>query len=381
MGKLKKFIVKLDGNKDTYFAGETISGHVKLKLASPIQMVRLIVFAKGKARCTSGDTCKDQVYNNEITLFGSPTSRGNSNVEHPAGKYKYAFSYQLPEQLPSSVIEKNGDIKYNITAQIVLKGLKILTPKEMTVTKPIFIKEVIDANAVDSTVPLQQGLWKMGGFFAKKSGRKEALLLTLHRKVYSPGENIQITIKYRDVVARKMGNIKTRMIKYILFNPKVNGRRHSTKTLITVVNDEKRLTGRVYQKIILIPVPEKMPATNLLTKALKLNYSIHLKIDGYPEAKFPITIGTIPLKTPSAPEEDRQEGIGVFNESNLPEYASQTSLEPTAPPYSEFDEENMEWNQNFNYPGEYVPENEFDLPPSYDEAVEEMGEDYFIVTD
>lgn len=53
-----------------------------------------------------------------------------------------------------------------------------------------------------------------------------------------------------------------------------------------------------------------MPATNLLTKALKLNYSIHLKIDGYPEAKFPITIGTIPLKTPSAPEEDRQEGIG-----------------------------------------------------------------------
>lgn len=61
----------------------------------------------------------------------------------------------------------------------MLKGLKILTPKEMTVTKPIFIKEVIDANAVDSTVPLQQGLWKMGGFFAKKSGRKEGMYVSL----------------------------------------------------------------------------------------------------------------------------------------------------------------------------------------------------------
>ena len=38
---------------------------------------------------------------------------------------------------------------------------------------------------------------------------------------------------------------------------------------------------------------------------------------------------------------------------------------PTAPPYNE-----NEWGESsFMYPPEYVPENEFDLPPSYDEAV------------
>lgn len=72
MGKLKKFIVKLDGNKDTYFAGETISGHVKLKLASPIQMVRLIVFAKGMLIYTSAPALTSKI---RLVLAGPPFTR------------------------------------------------------------------------------------------------------------------------------------------------------------------------------------------------------------------------------------------------------------------------------------------------------------------
>ena len=62
--------------------------------------------------------------------------------------------------------------------------------------------------------------------------------MSVQRGVYSCGEDIKINIQYKDVMARKMGMIKSRLNKYVYFNLKENKGRHSTKKLIKEVSGE-----------------------------------------------------------------------------------------------------------------------------------------------
>lgn len=57
---------------------------------------------------------------------------------------------------------------------------------------------------------------------------------------------------------------------------------------------EAKKKEKIVHQTVTIKVPEKTAATNILTNAVVLNYIIHVKVEGYPEMKLPIIIGTIP---------------------------------------------------------------------------------------
>jgi len=363
MGKIKEFSIHLNEGKQIYFAGEEIKGNVSLNLAAPMQMFRIIVLVEGKARCTVGDPLSEKVLNKNETLFGVPIgSSDSSNTEHPPGISVYPFTFLLPEELPSSVEENHGIIKYKITARIIFKGLKGLISKDWKIIMPIIINEVIDGNTTENQNPVKDVMRRTPGFFTKqKNIQQEDLLVTLEHSMYCPGEEAKVTIKYKDVNARKMGNIKSKLNKYVLFNPKQNKRRHASRKIIKEIVDIKKKTERIYQRILTIPIPEGTPPTNVQTKSIKLNYTIHIKIDGYPELKLPLTIGTKPLMYT---QENAQQAEQP-NASYIQHCESTAEMNYAPPPYFQ---SSSEWTPDFIYTPDYVPENEFDFPPSYEDA-------------
>ena len=72
----------------------------------------------GKAVCKVGNSCTELVYKNDATLYGSLAGSASVNRQHPAGKQKYRFNFNLPTELPSSASEGGGMIKYSLTGLI-----------------------------------------------------------------------------------------------------------------------------------------------------------------------------------------------------------------------------------------------------------------------
>ena len=74
---------------------------------------------------------------------------------------------------------------------------------------------------------------------------------------------------------------------------------------------EAKKKEKIVHQTVTIKVPEKTAATNILTNAVVLNYIIHVKVEGYPEMKLPIIIGTIPY------DENKAMGAIVGNEEGI----------------------------------------------------------------
>lgn len=378
MGRSKEFSIHLDDNKETYFAGEQLSGNVIIHLNEPTSMVRFVLLVHGKAVCKTGTSCNELVYKNDITLFGSMHGSAATNRQHPAGKKSYRFNFLLPPELPSSINEGGGYIKYRLIAKVMFKG--ILT-SDWQVKKPFEVKQILDANIPNYELQHVHTSKRIPTMFqSQKKVEKEDLLFSLERGVYSPGEEVRLHLQYKYVEARKMGLVKCRLNKYGQFNKKVN--KTVYKKTVKEQNDTKRSDEKIYQRIITISIPMGLVPTNTLTNAVIVNYVLHVKVEGYKEVKLPIIMGTIPF-------DSMRTGNSLINQSdmNIQQPSSTTTPSAPPPPPDEFEAiasssttpinlypvigNSGEIQCDFFHPPPYVPEDEFDLPPSYDDVVQE----------
>jgi len=407
MGKIKEFKITVSDEKSFYYAGDEINGTVDLELNQPLEMLRLFLAIQGRGKCSTGSKCNEEYLRIEVILFGTAPNTHGRNVTHPSGKHAYPFKFTLPESLPSSAIEQNGTIKYKLLGQITYKGIAGFVSKYWKVSSLVDVKERIDANLPeDRMTPIMQ-LQKSGGLFSNaKKLEKHALLISTERGVYCPTEEIKITIQYKDGQARKMGTVKAKLNKYILYNPKENKSCHSTKRIVKEVNDSKKYNDKIHQRVISIEVPDKSNPTNVLKNAVVINYIIHVKVEGYPEMKLPVIIGTIPFDESRALQgivDNEAEPIEMQPSENpnfvelpttvLPSYTpynnntnnhlSQPQLPPqpnqppqaNIPPYTNnapvmnYPYMNNAPPASSLYPDLYIPEDEFDLPPSYEDTI------------
>jgi len=374
MGR-KELKIHLDNEKECYFAGEQLTGHVTLELNEPTSVLRIILYVKGKGICKVGNSCKEVFYKNDVTLYGTMPGQHAVTQQHPVGKRNYRFNFLLPTELPSSTVEGGGLIKYTLTAKVVFKAL---LSSDWQMKKSFQVKQILDANIPNYDLEHVHTVKRVASIFtSQKKLEKEDLLMSLQRGVYCPGESIKLNLQYKYVEARKMGLVKCRLNKYKRLNKKEN--KNIYKKTVKEKNDSKRCDDKIYQRNISIEVPEKLTPTNTLTNALCIEYVLHVKVEGYKEWKLPIVIGTIPF------DENRQQQI---NTQGQPQVITEPSTSrPSAPPsapsapvevpsgnsliYPTIHDMGGEIQCEFFHPPPYVPENEFDLPPSYDEVLQE----------
>ncbi|XP_047138313.1 arrestin domain-containing protein A isoform X1 [Hydra vulgaris] len=353
MGKIKDLKIQLDQNTP-YFAGDLIVGQVTFNLIKCLSITRILLSFEGIGKCKNGAHCKENIHSCKITLF-------NSEQSHQIGFYKYPFNIQLPEKLPTSVKMDNASISYKILAKIKCKG-----SSNKSLKSRILITEVIDANICNT--PSVTILRKTPSLFSNKQKlSSKELLVCLKRSVYCAEEQIVLNIQYKDRSPRYMGNIKAVLNRYVLFNPKENKYRFSVKKKIKEVSDS--IPDKTTERSLLIPVPKSVMPSNCLANAVQVKYVLHVKIVGYPEHKIPVVIGT-KAKTISTSYEE------IFRSIDINEYPPGygNTVMPTAPSYiddsfDQFEQCDRPLSTMFLYPPEYVPQNEFNIPPSYNETV------------
>ncbi|XP_058809351.1 arrestin domain-containing protein 3-like isoform X4 [Phymastichus coffea] len=125
MDNISEFDIKLE--KEVYYAGETIRGHVILHTSENFKLRSMRLAVRGQAHAewkvlVSGErrNVKDDQYfvDERTVVWGQESSEGPIPIL-PRGKHQFPFAFQLPESaLPCSFESRTGYIRYYVKATV-----------------------------------------------------------------------------------------------------------------------------------------------------------------------------------------------------------------------------------------------------------------------
>ncbi|CRK98609.1 CLUMA_CG012196, isoform A [Clunio marinus] len=342
--------IRFDNNpKATFQSGQTITGTVILTLTEKKKFRALYLKIEGSAKCmwtvTKGTGNKrrsvtysgKEDYLNQVTyLFGSQS--GTTPVQIPAGTTTYSFACILPQQIPSSVEGKYGNIRYSCKA-VLDRPWK--SDKEFRLSFTVIKAEDLNLVTPSLFLPAKSEIIRRFYCCCFKS-KPFQMCVSIPFTGYVPGQKIEVTIHMNNQSNIDIEGTKVsleRGIQYISQAPRKKIRFESL-TVCEIFGTGMRACGLGEFKILL-PLPPLAPTNMDYCSVLTTSYQLKVlaKASGAhknPHLNIPITIGTIPLRSSvQAPHYD-----AVMNNS-----IASSSSHPSAP-------------RNFNLP-----------PPSYEEAM------------
>ncbi|XP_077977017.1 arrestin domain-containing protein 3-like [Glandiceps talaboti] len=327
MGKLKKFFIVFENNRDVYNAGDVVLGQVKIELEDPLlcRGVRLHFVGKSHVEWDEG-VDEDKKYRAESLYFEDKSTlwgkeRTNSEGEDPeltAGEHAFPFKVQLPsEGLPCSFEgSPYGYIRYYIKAYIDIPW------KFDPATKRAFTVSGIprDLNDLpDIHNPVHGHDDKTVCCLCCATG-PISLDACTDKKGYIPGESIGVTLSIENVTEREI-KTKSALMQEVSFTGYTigEGNAKTMTKLITVTEvrhgcpEAEDATMNWSKQLLLIP---PIPATGLEgcpfidikyyveVEAVVVGTVFHLSM------KLPIIIGNIPVRSP-APSTEEEPSINM----------------------------------------------------------------------
>ncbi|KAI8491395.1 hypothetical protein Bbelb_310280 [Branchiostoma belcheri] len=225
MGKLQQFSITFDENKDVFWAGECVKGHVVVQAAEDMKMKGLWLLFYGHShveweRGSGDDTitykATETYFHHEVTLFGKARGQTGDSVVLPAGRHVFPFQYQLlAEGLPSSFEGKHGYVRY------IIKGTMYRPWKFDHTTKTAFTildksNEVLQ-EGLNRTHPhdLARALTTPGCLC--RSGPVE-LQVQPDRSVYCPGEVMVIRGNLNNDSGDDVTSVEARLVQIATFH-------------------------------------------------------------------------------------------------------------------------------------------------------------------
>ncbi|RUS76455.1 hypothetical protein EGW08_015796 [Elysia chlorotica] len=300
MGKITGCSIILRNTKTgVYRPGDTIEGQVLLDVEDVVRINGVKIFLTGKALTQWHEPLKNPSQQSGLETYFNVFKWlvTESAGILPAGRNTYAFSFQLPSQgLPSSFEGQYGSVRYWLKLQVDKKfpGFDFIQYKYFTVLANV------DAN--DPT--LGKSLWyKNTKTMSKALGFGNAGKVTLRactaRKVYCPGDKIEISLEANNESTKDCGRVKAQLYQDVEFQ--AGTEKNYTSRPIRALVGHSLGAGKAIrwnkQKLTVEPMP---PSTAERTcHIIKVTYHVLVEVEvsmGFNLClKLLIIVGTIPL--------------------------------------------------------------------------------------
>ncbi|XP_063701127.1 arrestin domain-containing protein 17 [Culicoides brevitarsis] len=348
---LKDCQIVLDNQWNTYYAGQTVNGHVEFTFDKPKKVRGIIVKFTGEAHTewSEEETKKDQegkehtettalsgheeYFTIQYYLLGSKNAK---ETEIEAGTHTYPFTCALPPTLPSSFEGKWGHVRYTIKVTLD-RPWKFDQDTKMafTVITPVDLNKTPKCQE-----PAKLDLEKTFCCFCCKSG---PLNVIVHLPVtgFVSGQVMPITAEVDNASNVTVDALKLCLRKNINFmvqQPRSARKREVEKIDELTMGPIEKGGSRTWEQKIEVPA---LPPSNLVNCGIiDLDYELfveaqvsglHKNLSGV----IPITLGTVPLSSwkPPVPYTDKPAVIDMPDQdpSMLPTLPA-SPLTPENPP-------------------------------------------------
>jgi hypothetical protein len=334
MGKSQKFVVDLDVDKDTvgvYTAGQTISGCIQVQLSEPIEIRRIYIEIKGKAKVkwteTYGKTvvvyhAKEVFFKNVQIVIGSDKKK----LTLPAGLHQYPFSYTLPADSASSFHADHGKVFYKAKATID----KPWAFDEIT-RRDIPVAGIVDLNEpslFEFVSPITVDMSKDASGLL--SSGTVSTRISLSRRCVVPGDTVFLSAEIHNGSNHKIKKVWASLKQYNVYHAQKVKRQ--SKRLTTVTREELIAPGEVGNWVNVPIVVPQLPPTNLGGRCtiLIVNYALKFYTDSGLKLSFPVVVGTVPVRClqadgfqqPYLPETQPHAAPPSYEEANQSSYSA-----------------------------------------------------------
>ena len=390
----KNMKIHLEG-PGIFYGGQVVQGLVHVsnsECISNVKNVQIKLIGFGEVHWTerksntrkSSDGERDEQYYETVHYRNHEDYISNKSILHQgplaAGNHKFAFSFVLPPNLPSSFEGQYGHVRYFVEAKLDRSGFFTFNKR----TKQfVTINSICDLNNIPGVNnPQTNSNTKTFGFLFWKSAPLSATL-RIPRYGYTPGETIPISADVENLSDKRMNSTKVRFYQDVTFRA-TNGTKNTTKLLQEARQGPIGAHSVDYWDKHPLPIPAVPPTGLGGGGIIDVRYRLEFIVDpsgigSKLTVSMPIMIGNIPLRSafqPNVPAQPNQLDPGIIewpenqqqtdNQEKLPE-----STEPP-PPYQPYISNVLDVVQPSQSPSVHPlpPSGYADLPPpSYEDAI------------
>ena len=207
MAPPKLFVIVIDGGDSVFYAGDTISGRVKIQTVEKKKLRGIYLTLVGRANvcwaATLGNvtvtyTSSQEYFNYEVTLWGGAEDK---QFLEP-GVYQFPFSVKLPkEPLPSTYESCVGRVSYWLEAHMD-------RPSVCLRKRNVTISERVDLNLSEEDLVASRHAEKQKtlGYWCYATGPLTVTVST-NRAGYCPGESILVTARVENSTNKTMKGV------------------------------------------------------------------------------------------------------------------------------------------------------------------------------
>ncbi|KAM3610769.1 uncharacterized protein V6R79_008690 [Siganus canaliculatus] len=326
MGKLEKFEITFDQNKEVYSPGEFISGSVKIKLSQSLQCKAIKVNCNGFCGITTkvNDTAwveEEQYFNSTVSVADKGTLK--------EGEHTFPFKFLISATAPTSFEGNYGQIVYRVRAFIDTPRFS----KDYNIEKAFYLLRPLNLNELPhiwgkcSSAVTQQFTYML-----MKTGTV-VLKAQTDMKGYTPGQIIQVMANVHNQSGKTTGSISARLVQRVTYETKkpVHDVRNIADVEGGVVKAGKEVEWK--EQIIIPPLPQSS-----LTgcELIKIEYFVKVSLKS-PEVTLmlPIHIGNVSLDNKLKPSKGVAPPSSVAVKEDDPgsmtTLSASTSAAPTTP--------------------------------------------------
>ncbi|XP_048507013.1 arrestin domain-containing protein 17-like [Athalia rosae] len=340
-----------------YYAGQTITGKLIVKLKKPKKLKGLYLkyFGKGTVQWTEGwGTSMVTFSNEEIYLMENQLIFGNETGESELseGRHVFNFNCQLPNDLPCSFEEVFGKIRYSVRATIDRPWKSEYVVKERLTVMSIFDLNTCALAGNPFTSENSKTFW----------GHPNSLSMTAKIPVrgFVPGQTIRIKVTLRNRTDVQVKSLSTSLKQNLVFH---SPRKSNPSKLSLFKTDHPIDNGYGDREFVVnVRIPALPPSYLQFCNIIDLRYqlNVYANVSGvHRNLKVPmeIIIGNVPLMTYETPCSGGRIIQALINPGDSSCSGISYSTEP--PPYS------VVFPGAVDYP-------DFE-PPSYEQSVSRLA--------
>ncbi|XP_037948386.1 arrestin domain-containing protein 17 [Teleopsis dalmanni] len=341
--------IQLDNPWNTYYAGQTVNGQVKITFDAPKKVRGIIIRFLGEANTEWSETRSvtnsegktedeteylkghEEYFQIQYYLLGGKNS---AEIELPAGTHTYPFTCALPPTLPSSFEGEFGHVRYTIKVtldrpwkfdQDMKMAFTVIAPVDLNLNPRV--KE-----------PFKLDLEKTFCCFCCRSGPLQ-VITSVPVTGYVSGQIVPITCECDNASNVTINSVKFVLRKRVTFHT-TQPRREKKESKITIselsIGPVSNGESRTFNQQLEVP---PLPPTNLMNCGIiALDYDLHIECEvSGPHrnltGNIPITLGTIPLASfkPPVPYTDVPAQVAPQQQDD-PSSAPTAACSPASPP-------------------------------------------------
>ncbi|XP_026282838.1 arrestin domain-containing protein 2-like [Frankliniella occidentalis] len=311
--------VRFDRPQPTYYAGETVTGHVLVHVDEPTPVRAIRIHIKGEARVQFVSNrhglnlfrIKAKGHKKHLNVKSCLVGGDSGEVMLNPGENEYPFQCLLPHTLPSSFVGKHGYISYTATG--VLQRPRGSGQKGAI---GFCVVEPVDLNALPkSTEPIEMKNDKFFWCLWNKSGPL-TMQLRAPRGGYTPGQTIPFQIQVDNASTYEVRKVRVTLQQFVSWYAECENT-YSDEKLVDIDLVDSQVIGqdsKVFSHMITVP-PTPPSYQNNKCELVKWKYYLrvcavvgrgHFNLN----ISAPLLIGTTPVGY-----QDGQTGIPHSNDS------------------------------------------------------------------